>query len=95
MIRHPISNRDLMRSVMFHIKSAEVRFTDPTLQMFAQDEEAGLCRMDIKKMPEKTEWVEILDSKCNTQLVRQTTQQHEVVVEYFEPELEFEKRLSI
>jgi len=95
MITHPISNRDLMRSVMFRIKSAGVRYTDPVLQVFAEDEDAGLCSMRIRKLPEHVEWVEIIDGKGLTQLVKQTTQQHEVVVEYYEPELEFMKLLSI
>ena len=95
MIRHPISNRDLMRSVMFRIKSAEVRFRDPILQMFAEDDAAGLCRMEIHKLPELVEYIEVIGEKGKPKTVKQTTQRHEVVVEYFEPELEFEKRLSI
>lgn len=84
-----------MRSVMFRIKSAEVRYRDPVLQLFAEDQDAGLCTMQMRKLPEHVEWVEIIDSKGNTQLVKQTTQQHEVVVEYYDPQQEFEKRLSI
>jgi len=79
MIIYPMSNRDAMRSVMIHVPAANVKFVDPALDMFFADEAAGLCDVVVKRLPP----------------IVTTDQQHTVQVTYHDPELEFEKRLSI
>jgi len=86
MIKYPMTNRDAMRSVMARVPAANVVFVDPTLQMFFDDEKAGLCTIDIKRLgPFVQPDVSLLG----------TVAQHEVHVSYHDPETEFEKRLSI
>lgn len=79
MIIHPMSNRDAMRSVMIHVPAANVKFTDPALDMFFEDERAGLCDVVVKRLPP----------------IVTTDQQHTVEVTYYDAEIEFVKRMSI
>ena len=95
MIKYPISNRDLLRSVMAQIRAAGVRFTDENLQEYMEDEMLGLCSLEIKKLPETREWVEVLDLDGNPQRFLQTTQNHIVEIEYNNPELEFVRVLEL
>jgi hypothetical protein len=81
-----MSNRDAMRSVMARVPAANVQFVDPVLSMFFDDERAGLCDIEIKRLgPFVQPDVSLLG----------TVAQHEVHVSYHDPEIEFEKRLSI
>jgi hypothetical protein len=79
MIIHPMNNRDAMRSVMVQVPAANVKFTDPALDMFFADERAGLCAVVVKRLPP----------------IVTSDQQHTVEVTYYDPEIEFVKRLSI
>ena len=80
MIKYPMTNRDAMRSVMARIPAAEVRFVDPVLQSFFDDERAGLCEITVKRLgPVATD----------------ESVQHHVVVRYHDPEVAMLKRLSI
>ncbi len=95
MIKYPITNRDLLRSIMNQVPAAGVRFSDPVLQEFAEDQQLGMCIMEIKKLPE-VRTVQMIYNPDGTSRPHTTTvQQHEVWVHYHNPELEFEKRLSI
>jgi len=80
MIKYPMTNRDAMRSVMARVPAAQVKFVDPTLQMFFDDETLGLCDITIKRLPPT---------------VVPADAQHMVHVSYHDAELEFTKRLSI
>ena len=80
MIEYPMSNRDAMRSVMVRVPAAEVRFVDPNLDMFFADERAGLCSVQIKRL---------------APTVLPADAQHRVEVTYYDPEIEFVKRMSI
>ena len=75
-----MTNRDAMRSVMIRVPAAEVRFVDPVLDMFFADERAGLCQVEVKRL---------------APTVMPADVQHLVHVRYDDPEIEFEKRLSI
>lgn len=75
-----MSNRDAMRSVMVRVPAANVQFVDPALQQFFADERAGLCEVIIKRL---------------APTVMPADVQHTVQVTYYDPELEFERRLSI
>ena len=79
-IRHPMTNRDAMRSVMAQIPSAGVKFVDPILQGFFDDERAGLCTIEVKRLGP---------------VVTDESVQHHVVVRYHDPEVAMLKRLSI
>ena len=79
MIKYPMSNRDAMRTVMNRVPAADVTFIDPVLQQFFDDERAGLCTVEVKRMPPTVIVGEI---------------QHYVIVRYNDPELEMVKRLS-
>ena len=95
MIRYPISNRDLFRSVMMHVPAAGVRYSDPVLQEFAEDEQLGLCEMRIVKLPEEKKQEQVYDINYDGWRVHETTvQRHEVQVEYHDSELEFLKALE-
>jgi hypothetical protein len=65
---------------MNSVPSAGVRFIDPVLQQFFDDERLGLCRVTVKRLPP---------------MVIASDVQHHVLVEYYDPELEMVKRLSI
>ena len=80
MIIYPMTNRDAMRSVMIRVPAANVQFVDPALNMFFADEAAGLCDVVVKRL---------------APTVMPADAQHTVQVTYYDPELEFEKRLSI
>lgn len=79
MIIHPMSNRDAMRSVMVRVPAAQVKFVDPNLDMFFEDERAGLCSVEIKRL---------------APTVMPADAQHTVQVTYYDAELEFTRRLS-
>ena len=69
-----------MRSVMASIPAAGVKFVDPVLQQFFDDERAGLCTIEVKRLgPVATD----------------ESVQHHVVVRYHDPEVAMLKRLSI
>jgi len=80
MITYPMSNRDAMRSVMARVPAAEVVFIDPVLQMFFDDERAGLCDIEVKRLGP---------------IVPPAGAQHHVIVRYLDPEVEMIKTLSI
>jgi len=80
MLKYPMTNRDAMRSVMARVPTAGVKFVDPVLNMFFEDERNGLCDIAVKRLPPT-----VVDDN----------QQHEVHVSYYDPELEFVKRMSI
>ncbi len=80
MIIHKMSNRDAMRSVMVRVPAAEVKFVDPALNQFFEDERAGLCSIQVKRL---------------APTVVPADAQHEVWVTYEDPELEFERKLSV
>ena len=69
-----------MRSVMVRVPAAEVRFVDPVLDMFFADERAGLCSVQVKRL---------------APTVLPADAQHRVEVTYYDPEIEFVKRMSI
>ena len=95
MIKYPISNRDLLRSIMARVPAAGVRYADPVLQEFAEDAALGMCIMEIKKLPEIKTIQTIYNPDGTSRPHETTVQQHEVWVQYHSPELEFEKILSI
>lgn len=74
-----MSNRDAMRSVMVRVPAAQVKFVDPNLDMFFEDERAGLCSVEIKRL---------------APTVMPADAQHTVQVTYYDAELEFTRRLS-
>lgn len=80
MITHKMSNRDAMRSVMVRVPAANVQFIDPALNQFFEDERNGLCDIQVKRL---------------APTVMPADAQHEVWVTYYDPELEFERKLSI
>ena len=75
-----MTNRDAMRSVMVRVPAAEVRFVDPVLDMFFEDERAGLCSVQVKRL---------------APTVLPADVQHRVEVTYLDPEIEFVKKMSI
>ena len=50
MITYPMTNKDAMRSYMIKVSAAGVKFHDPALQMFFDDQTAGLCDIQIKRL---------------------------------------------
>lgn len=79
MITYPMSNRDAMRSVMIRVPAAGVKFVDPVLDQFFEDERAGLCQVEVKRRAPTAMPVDV---------------QHTVQVIYYDPELEMIRRLS-
>ena len=75
-----MTNRDAMRSVMARVPAAGVTFIDPVLQQFFEDERAGHCTIEIKRLPPTVVVGEV---------------QHHVVVRYHDPEMGMLRRLSI
>jgi hypothetical protein len=75
-----MTNRDAMRSVMVRVPAAQVRFVDPNLDMFFEDERAGLCQVQIKRL---------------APTVLPADAQHTVEVTYYDAEIEFVKKMSI
>lgn len=86
MIRYPMTNRDAMRTVIARVPAAQVKFVDPNLQMFFDDETLGLCDITVKRLNP----TELIDADIAGREV-----QHEVHVCYKDAELEFTKRLSV
>ena len=80
---------------MARCPAAGVVYHDEQLARFAADSTKGLCSMRIVKDPETKELFEEVDIDGITRIYEQTTQHHHVEVEYFNPEDEFEIRLSI
>jgi len=81
-----MTNRDAMRTVMNRVPSAEVTFVDPTLQEFFDDERAGLCTVEVKRISP----IQVVPTVVISQDV-----QHYVIVRYHDPELEMVRKLSI
>jgi hypothetical protein len=81
-----MNNRDAMRSVMARVPAADVKFVDPILDMFFEDERAGLCTIEIKRLkPFVAESIAELGRVA----------EHCVQVRYLDPEVAMMKRLSI
>ena len=80
MIKYEITTKDALRTVMAQVPAAETKFVDPILQMFYDDEKAGLCEITVKRVPP---------------IVVASDFQHHVLVRYFDPEIAMLKRLSI
>jgi hypothetical protein len=81
-----MTNKDAMRSYMVRVPSAQVEFVDPALQMFFDDQRAGLCSIQIKRLSLD----EIMEANSQGREV-----QHRVEVTYLDPEIEFVRRMSI
>jgi len=86
MIIYPMTNRDAMRSYMVRVPAANVKFVDPALQQFFDDQAAGLCEIKIKRLNLE----QIMTANREGQEI-----QHHVEVTYLDAELEFTRRLSI
>jgi hypothetical protein len=63
---------------MTQVPAADVRFNDPVLQQFFDDERAGLCDIEVKR----------------TSPIASGDSQHHVRVQYHDPELAMLRRLS-
>ena len=83
MIVYPMTNRDALRVIMARVPASETKFICPVIQQFFDDEAAGHCDIEVKRRVKK------LIATDSTGTV-----QHEVLVRYRDPELEFERRLS-
>jgi len=94
MITLPISNRDLLRSIMVQVPAAGVRFCDPRLQEAQEDKILGLCSLEIVKCAEIKETVLIYDADGTARPHTTTRQKHEVWIVYDDEELQFLKRLE-
>lgn len=95
MITYPISNQDLLRSVMMRVPAAQVVYADPDLQRFWIDSQLGLCSFTIVREAEIKETVIAYDLDGVGRPYETTRQQHHVEVVYYNPEDEFEVKLSI
>lgn len=95
MIRYPISNQDLLRSIMMRVPAAQVVFADPQVQRFYADSQLGLCTFDIVRGPEIKETVVAYDLEGVGRPYETTVQQHYLQVQYLDPMDEFEVKLSI
>lgn len=95
MIKYPITNQDLLRSIMAKIPAAQVTFVDPALQRMHADSLLGLCSFTIVRGPEIRETVVAYDLEGYGRPYETTRQQHHVEVNYYDPEDEFEVKLSI
>jgi len=80
MITYPLSNRDALRVVMARVPAAGVKFRDPVVQQFFDDEAAGLCEIQVQRLNQAE-----LDSEI----------QHQIQVQYLDPERAMIVRLSI
>ena len=69
-----------MRSYMNFIKSAEIKFVDPNVQMFYDDEAQGLCTIELKQGKRPQDGLPSGDSVLE--------------ICYYDPELEFQRRLQ-
>lgn len=72
--------KDAMRSYMNYVKSAEIKFVDPNVQMFYDDEAQGLCTIEVKPGRRSQDGLPSGDS--------------ELLIHYYDPELEFQRRLQ-
>jgi hypothetical protein len=79
MFTYPITMKDAMRTYMHFIKSAEVKFIDPAVQQFYDDEAAGLCTIKLRQIA-RQDGLPSGDS--------------ELIINYNDPELEFQRRLE-
>ena len=95
MIHYPISARDLMRWTMARVPAAGVVFIDAQVQRFYTDSQTGLCSFTIVTDPPVQETVEVMDLEGNIKLYEHTRQQHHLEIKYYNPEDEFEVRLSV
>lgn len=95
MIKYPITNRDLLRSVMARVPAAGVVYSDEVIQKFAVDSTKGLCSFTIVREPEVKTVKTVYEADGTSRQVVTTVQHHHVEVNYYDPEDEFEIRLSI
>jgi len=84
MIVYPLSNRDSLRVIMARVPAAGVKFICPAIQQFFDDERAGLCHVEVKRLVTR---LFATDEYPGVQ--------HEVRVTYTDPELEFERKLAV
>ena len=94
MITYPLTNRDAIRVVMARVPASGTRFICPAIQQFFDDERAGLCAIEVKRNTQ-VEPVATRAEATHTERDQFYRIQHEVRVRYMDPEMEFEKRLSI
>ena len=94
MIVLPISNRDLLRSVMARVPAAGVRYADPRLQEAVEDSELGMCSFEIVRCAEIKETVMVYDLEGVGRPHTTTRQQYQVQIQYQNPELQFLKTLE-
>jgi len=80
MIRYPLTNRDAMRTIMNQVPAALVRFSDPQVQEFSEDERLGLCTIEVKRIPP---------------IVSGDDVQHHILVQYNDADLHMLKLLSV
>ena len=83
MITYPLSNRDSLRVMMARVPASNTRFICPVIQQFFDDERAGLCDIEVKRLVTR---VFASDEYPGVQ--------HEVHVRYHDPEVEFMRALS-
>jgi hypothetical protein len=95
MIYYPITNRDLLRSVMARVPAAGVVYHDEQLQRFQADAALGLCSLTIVREPEVKTVQTVYEPDGTSRTVVTTVQHHHVEVQYSDPEDEFEVKLSI
>ena len=86
MIRYPLTNRDAMRTIMNQVPAALVRFTDPQVQEFFEDERLGLCTIQVRRLTP----IEIIDAN-----LAGTDVQHHILVQYNDADLHMIKLLSV
>ena len=94
MITLPISNRDLLRSVMARVPAAGVRYADERLQEAIEDQELGMCSFTLVREPEIQVLKTVYNPDGTAREVKTTQQHHHVEIVYQNPELEFLKRLE-
>ena len=94
MITLPISNRDLLRSIMVQVPAAGVRYADERLQEAVEDKMLDLCSVEIVKCGEVKETVMVYDLDGVGRPHTTTRQSHEVWIVYDDPELAFMKKLE-
>ena len=95
MFKYPISNRDLLRNVMARVPAANVVYNDPQVQKFAADSLKGLCSFTIVRGPEVKESKTVYYPDGTAKEHVTTTQHHHLEIHYYNPEDEFEVKLSI
>jgi hypothetical protein len=80
---------------MIRVPAAQVQYSDPVLQQFFLDHQAGLCTFEIVNTEQRTILQKIYELGKPDREVSTTVQHHAVHVQYADPELEFERRLSV